>query len=116
MEVAYHRGKELQEIQWEEAESFSYFLSDFRGELHDVRGGKHFAKCLDPNSYKVSQRLASGLLERGSAGVVYPSVRHKGGTCVACFRPALGSNVWKGARISISFANAFAKPEIREVR
>ena len=118
MEVAYHRGKELQEIQWEEAESFSYvdFLADFRGEFHDVRGDKRFVDCLDPNSYKASQRLASELLERGSAGVVYPSVRHRGGTCIACFRPALVNNVRQGARISVSFGNAFAKPEIREAR
>jgi hypothetical protein len=26
---------------------------------------------------------------------VYPSVRHRGGTCVACFRPALVNNVRK---------------------
>lgn len=118
VEVAYHRGKELQEIQWEEAESFSYvdFLADFRGEFHDVRGDKRFVDCLDPNSYKASQRLASELLERGSAGVVYPSVRHRGGTCIACFRPALVNNVRQGARISVSFGNAFAKPEIREAR
>ena len=118
VEVSYHRGKELQEIQWEEAESFSYvdFLGDFRGEFHDVRGDKRFANCLDPVSYKASQRLASELLERGSAGIVYPSVRHKGWTCIACFRPALVNNVRKGVRISISFEDAFAKPEIREVR
>jgi RES domain len=116
VEVAYHRSKELQEIRWTESESFSYvdFLADFRGEYHDIRRDKHFANCLNPKSYKASQRLASELLERGSPGVVYPSVRHKGGTCIACFRPALVNNVRKGAKISITFENAFAAPEIRE--
>ena len=42
-----------------------------------------------------SQQLAEDLLTAGSLGVVYPSVRHDGGTCVACFRPALVMNVRK---------------------
>lgn len=117
-EVAYHKGKELQEVHWEEPESFSYvdFLADFRGEFPDIRGDKRFADCLDKSSYKTSQRLASDLLEDGSAGVVYPSVRHKGGICIACFRPALVNNVRKGSTISVSFESAFAAPEIREIQ
>jgi hypothetical protein len=117
-EVAYHRGKELQEIRWQEPESFSYtdFLADFRGEFHDIRGEKRFADCLAPESYAASQRLGQELLDGGSAGIVYPSVRHKGGTCLACFRPALVGNVRKGATISITFQDAFAAPEIRETK
>jgi hypothetical protein len=114
-EVAYHRGKELQEVNWDEPETFSYveFLASFRGDFHDLRRDVHFLDCLDANSYKTSQRLTGELLEEGSAGIVYPSVRDKGGTCIACFRPALVNNVRKGANISIVFENAFATPEIR---
>jgi RES domain-containing protein len=117
-EVAYHRGKELKEVHWREPESFSYvdFLADFGGEFHDLRDDKRFADCLDPNSYQSSQRLASELLEGGSAGIVYPSVRQQGGTCIACFRPALVADVRKGATIAICFENSFAAPEIREIR
>jgi len=75
-----------------------------------------FEKCLDRDSYKESQRLASELLEEGSPGIVYPSVRHQGGTCIACFRPALVNNVRKGSSISITFENAFAVPEFRELK
>jgi RES domain-containing protein len=45
------------------------------------------------DSYVKSQALALDLLAADSLGVVYPSVRHAGGTCVACFRPAAVSNV-----------------------
>src|ERR1700674_4083054 len=112
MEVAYHKMKELQEINWQEKEIFSYvdFLADFRGTFHDIRGDARFGDCLDADSYRASQRLAGELLERGSAGVVYPSVRHNGGTCMACFRPALVNNVRKGSSISITFENALAVP------
>ena len=117
-EVAYHRGKDLQEVKWSERESFSYvdFLADFRGKFHDIRTDSRFKDCLDANSYEASQHLAAKLLEKGSAGVVYPSVRHKGGTCIACFRPALVNNVRKGSSISITFENAFASPEIQELK
>ena len=116
LEVAYHRGKELQEIDWKEPETFAFvdFLADFRGEFHDMRGDSGFAKCLDPVSYTASQSLARELLQAQSAGVVYPSVRHRGGTCMACFRPALVTHVRKGAEISIEFEDAFAPPVIRE--
>jgi RES domain-containing protein len=118
LEVAYHKSKELREIRWQEKEIFSYvdFLADFRGTLHDIRGDGRFADCLDAHNHKASQRLAGELLESGSAGVVYPSVRHQGGTCIACFRPALVNNVRKSSSISITFANALAVPEIREIK
>ena len=115
LEVSYHKSKELQEINWQETEIFSYvdFLADFRGTFHDIRNDTRFGDCLDADSYRASQRLAGELLERGSAGVVYPSVRHNGGTCIACFRPALVNNVRKGSSISITFENALAVPKIR---
>jgi hypothetical protein len=118
LEVAYHRSKELKEIKWQEKETFSYvdFLADFRGTFHDIRGEARFGDCLDADSYQPSQGLAGKLLERGSAGIVYPSVRHSGGICIACFRPALVNNVRKGSTISISFENALAVPEIQEIK
>ncbi len=117
LEVAYHRSQELKEIRWAEREVFTYvdFLADFRGEFHDLRGAPPFANCLDPSSYKASQRLASEVLEAGSAGVVYPSVRHPGGVCIGCFRPALVNNVRKGSRLSVTLENYFATPVIKEI-
>lgn len=117
IEVAFHKSEELREINWQEKEDFLYvdFLADFRGEFHDLRGDSRFAECLDSKSYSASQRLARELLETGSAGIVYPSVRHPEGTCIACFRPALVNNVRKGAHISMEFENALAKPVIRPV-
>ncbi len=118
LEVAFHRRQELQEIRWPETETFTYvdFLADFRGTFHDLRKDTRFGNCLDPNSYGASQHLARELLEGGSAGIVYPSVRPKAGTCIVCFRPALVNHVRKGSLISIAFANAFATPEIRQIK
>jgi RES domain len=57
------------------------------------RDTRDFSAYLDPGSYVESQALAERLVAEGSLGVVYPSVRRAGGTCLACFRPALVSNV-----------------------
>jgi hypothetical protein len=118
MEVAYHKSNELQEIKWQHEEVFIYvdFLADFRGKFHDLRDDRAFVNCLDPVSYTASQQLARELLDAGSAGVVYPSVRHKAGTCIACFRPALVNHVRKGPRVSITFKNAFAPPVMKEAK
>jgi RES domain-containing protein len=117
VEVAFHKSEELREINWQEKEAFPYadFLADFRGEFHDIREDFGFAKCLDPTSYATSQRLAGELLDKGSAGIVYPSVRHSGGTCIVCFRPALVNNVRKGGQVFVEFENALAAPVIRPV-
>jgi hypothetical protein len=44
-------------------------------------------RLLDPDSYAASQPFGARLREAGSNGLVYPSVRHPGGYCVAAFRP-----------------------------
>ena len=89
-EVAFHKSTELAEIgQWDDTVTYDEYLADFSTPLHDLRGDGTFAACLSPESYVASQELAERLLAAGSAGVVYPSVRRAGGTCLACFRPAL---------------------------
>lgn len=113
-EVAFHKSQELREIDWREPETFTFadFLADFRTELHDLRGDAECGEYLDPDSYSESQELARQLLASGSAGVVYPSVRREGGTCLACFRPALVMNVRQDRTVTIAYRNAFTPPEI----
>ena len=96
-EVAFHKWIELVEVSWlDEDVIYDDYLADFSAEFHDIRGGDRFAGCLAPDSYLASQDLAQRLLDEGSLGIVYPSVRRKRGTCLACFRPALVMNVRKG--------------------
>ena len=96
-EIAFHKSIELAEVGWTEEEiTYDDYLADFSADLHDLRSDKTFADALAPDSYVASQELAEALLEAGSLGVVYPSVRRRKGTCVACFRPALVMNVRKG--------------------
>jgi hypothetical protein len=96
-EVAFHRAVQLAEIRrFEDVATYDDFLADFSATFHDLRGRRRFRAYLDPDSYVKSQQLSGELLAAGSLGVVYPSVRAKGGTCIACFRPAVVANVRRG--------------------
>ena len=54
-------------------------------DLADIRTG--YADLLDPDDYTVSQAFARTQRAAGTNGIVYPSVRHAGGTCFAAFYP-----------------------------
>ncbi len=119
-EVTYHRQLWLRETAWEEEDTADYldYLADFRAEFHDVRATSprsEYAEYLSPTSYAASQALARQLLEFGSAGIVYPCVRRKGGTCIACFRPVLVTNVRKGSVFTFIFTDSQTPPTIRRV-
>jgi len=95
-ETIYHRTREIAEVGGYEARmQMRVYLADFSGRFHDVRG-RGFTALHDPADYSASQRTARDLLEHGSNGIVYRSVRHAGGECLACFRPALVRNVRVG--------------------
>lgn len=93
-EVGFHKTVQLAEIgRWHDTVTYDDYLADFSARFHDLRRARRLRACLDPRSYTASQTLAEALLDAGSLGVIYPSVRQAGGTCVACFRPALVMNV-----------------------
>lgn len=96
-EVAFHKTVQLAEInRFHDDVTYDDYVADFDCDLHDLRNAPGHAACLDPNSYVASETLAQALLQSGSHGIVYPSVRRPRGTCIACFRPALVTNVRKG--------------------
>jgi hypothetical protein len=101
-EVLFHKTLEFAEIDWQEREEMDYddYLADFTQDFHDLRQGHH-EDVLNPNSYVRSQELAGQLLEADAIGVIYPSVRREGGTCLACFRPSVVANVRKSAQYQL---------------
>lgn len=123
-EVAFHKIEQLREVDWklEETSTYDDYLADFATDFHDLRGGRpQFRKYLKPGPvpqcYGDSQALAADLLMQGSSGVVYPSVRRHGGTCVVSFRPALVYHVRRASRLEFRFhaSRAFTPNQVREV-
>jgi RES domain-containing protein len=104
-EVAFHKTVEYQEIgRFDDSVTYQCLLADFSATFHDLRGADAWDDCLAADSYMASQALAAELLEAGSMGVIYPSVRRPEGTNLACFRPALVGNVRKGKAYRLTWA------------
>lgn len=55
--------------------------------FHDMIEREDYADCLAPDNYVASQSLARDLRQNGSDGILYSSVRHEGGLCIAAFWP-----------------------------
>ena len=124
-EVAFHKMQQLEEIDWSEEEASTYddYLADFATALHDLTATKpQYRKYLRPfpvpECYREPQQLAAELLARQSNGILYPSVRRKGGTCLVCFRPALVYHVRQSARFELRLqaGRAFALEQMHEVK
>ncbi len=106
-EIVFHKTAEYAEIdRFDDSISYQTMLADFSGSFHDVRDAAEFADCLASDSYQASQQLANALLDAGSMGIIFPSVRHPAGTNLACFRPALVGNVRKGQAYRLTWAGS----------
>lgn len=106
-EITFHKTVEYQEIdRFDDSVTYQTMLADFTSTFHDLRAARGFAKVLAPDSYIASQQLAAELLEAGSMGVIFPSVRRDGGANLACFRPALVGNVRKGQAYRLTWAGS----------
>jgi RES domain-containing protein len=103
-EVSFHKTVEYAEIdRFDDSVQYQCMLADFTASFHDIRNQPRFEACLAADSYIESQTLAERLLDGGSLGLIYPSVRRPGGTNLACFRPALVGNVRKGAAYRLTW-------------
>jgi hypothetical protein len=60
--------------------------------LTDVARESHVAKLLDPSDYQASQAFGCAVYASRGQGLVWPSVRHSGGTCVGILKPRVLRN------------------------
>ena len=110
-ETVYHREQFLRATGEDPVElDMRVLRARLRADLHDVRGlWESRPEIYDPDDYGASQALGRTLRSAGSAGILYRSVRHPGGECVAAFRPRAISRCqqtlhltyrWDGTRIT----------------
>ncbi|WP_238319317.1 RES family NAD+ phosphorylase [Parvularcula oceani] len=106
-EVGFHRTRELRRIGvFEDEAVYQTYLADFIGRFRDARTEN--AKTAlppflqpEPNvAYPAGQQLAERLrsLDPPARGLVYPSARRPGGTCLVAFHPQVVQDVRPGAR------------------
>ena len=115
-ESAYRRTEELRSIgAFETRVEMRVYLADFRARFHDIRpASRSWTTLYNPDDYSASQAFAERLLEAGSNGIVYRSVRDPEGECVACFRPVLVRNVRAGGHYEFRWEGR-AEPQIRRL-
>jgi len=76
------------------------YASDINDNFHDIRGMQIELPDIytsNPDQYGYSQAFSNKLRSGGSNGIVYDSVRHKEGECIAIFRPKVLSPVKQGS-------------------
>lgn len=99
-EVTFHLTRALDDIgRYDNVTDYVELLADFIGPFHDLREVEPRPPCLDPDpavGYPAGQSLARAILEADGNGVIYPSARRPGGTCLAALRPHLVQNVREG--------------------
>lgn len=85
-ETAFHRAKFLSATNEPDT---SIFMREYVGQIVlpmlDVTGSEYI-DIHNPDDYQTSQRFANEQKCRGIPGLLYNSVRNKGGLCVAAFR------------------------------
>ena len=89
-EHSYHLGRFFKNTK--EASGWKSEVRELVGsidaELTDVRGdGTETLLDPLPENYGPAQRFAASLRDQGSDGIVYPSLRHEDGECIAAFWP-----------------------------
>lgn len=81
-----------------------------KGEVIDLNSyTKKYPDILSPTSYATSQAIGKTIREQNANGILYPSVRHQGGNCVAALKTTILSGCvhasyleyhWNGAEIN----------------
>lgn len=90
-ETAFHHGRFMEATAqppgW--TSDFRELVGRIEKDLHDITDAPAYAVCLDPDptKYGPAQNFAAELRLDGSDGLLYPSVRHSGGKCIAAFWP-----------------------------
>lgn len=76
-----------------------------------------YASLHDPDDYAPARRCAAGLRAQGSWGLVYRSVRHPGGECIAALRPPTVSVPKQGPHLRYVWDGRLQRiTEVLEVR
>ncbi|MBS0238662.1 MAG: RES family NAD+ phosphorylase [Proteobacteria bacterium] len=104
-EVAYHKAKfHAATSDAPTSDDYREYIGKVDRVLYDLTDGS-WPQYLDPDpaSYPAPQAFAKAIRERNGNGILYPSVRHKGGKCVAALFPDVVKIPVQGRHIQLSW-------------
>ena len=80
------------------------YTVDAQGQVADLRKASHAdPRIVDPDDYGHAQGIGRTLRSDGVKGILYPSVRHPAGACLAAFRTALLRNCLHAAYLEYNW-------------
>jgi RES domain-containing protein len=108
-EVTYHLTRAIAAAgaDFDNETRYIELLADVDADFVDLRGIDPKSDCLNAEpaiGYPAGQKLAGDVRTQGRNGIVYPSVRHRGGECLAVFWPGLIRNFQQGATWILKWA------------
>lgn len=111
-ETKYHRARFLSYTREDPgAVEMRVYIGEVLKPMHDVRDAR-YDDLHDPDDWSPAQTVGKVLRQQNAWGVVYRSVRHPGGHCIAALRPSAVSiprqgdhlsYVWDGKNIATVF-------------
>lgn len=111
-EVAFHMTRELERVDdFRATVQYAEMFASFAGEFVDLRGADPRPACLDEDpriGYPAGNALADAVRSAGHNGIVYPSVRHEGGTCLVALWPHAVQSVAQGRVLALHWRGARA--------
>jgi hypothetical protein len=118
-EVSFHMERELANISnFNAVVDYSEMFASFIGDFVDVREVTPRPEFLDPDpakSYAAGNHFADSAQAAGLYGIVYPSQRRAGGTCLVALVPHAVQSVSQGRVIRLAWTGK-PDPSISEVQ
>ena len=104
-EVIFHLTRELARVgEYRTTVEYAEMWASFAGDFVDLRDVSPVPECLHPDTdigYPAGNLVASQARANGLNGIVYPSVRHAGGTCLVALWPHVVQSVAPGRMIRV---------------
>jgi hypothetical protein len=119
-EVAFHLRRELQRVNdYFATVEYAEMWASFAGSFVDLRSVRPAPACLHPDAdvgYPAGNQLAGEAIEAGLNGIIYPSVRHTGGTCLVALWPHVVQSVAQGRVLRLRWAGTpdYTVEEVKE--
>jgi hypothetical protein len=117
-EVAFNMERELANIaDFNAIVDYAELFASFIGDFVDLRCARPRPDVLDPDpdkSYPAGNLFADAVRASGHYGIVYPSLRHAGGTCLVALVPHAVQSVTQGGVVRLAWSGK-PGPRVSEI-
>ncbi len=117
-EVIFHMAEFLEAAgDFNAVVDYAEMFASFAGEFVDLRDVTSKPTYLNPNKaigYPAGNALADAIRHEGLNGIIYPSVRHRGGTCVVALWPHAVQSVAQGGIYRVTWRGA-PDPQVQQM-